>query len=45
MRMVYQMSYHENQKEVSFTKYAYDSKEILEQFIMDATTGDSRALS
>ncbi|MFA5536505.1 MAG: hypothetical protein WDA53_04985, partial [Bacillota bacterium] len=45
LRMVYQMSYHENQKEVSFTKYAYDSKEILEQFIMDATTGDSRALS
>lgn len=41
LRMVYQMNYLENQKEIKFTKYAYDSREILEQFVMDATTGDS----
>ncbi|MCK9443465.1 MAG: hypothetical protein M0Q14_02860 [Tissierellaceae bacterium] len=35
------MSYNENQKEIKFTKYAYDSKDILEQFIVDATTGEN----
>ena len=41
LRMVYQMSYDENQKEIKFIKHAYNSGEILEQFVMDATTGDS----
>lgn len=41
LRVVYKMSYHEDQKEIKFTKYAYDSKEILEQFTLDATTGDA----
>lgn len=45
LRMVYQMSYREDQREIEFTRYAYDSKEILEQFTLDATTGDRITLS
>lgn len=45
LRVVYQMSYREDQKEIEFTRYAYDSKEILEQFTLDATTGDRITLS
>ena len=28
LRVVYKMSYHEDQKEIKFTKYAYDSKKF-----------------
>lgn len=45
LRIVYRMSYNKNQNKIKFTKYTYDSEEILEQFIMNATTGDSLAPS
>lgn len=38
--MVYEMSYHENQKEIKFIKYTYDSKEVVEQFVFDSITGE-----
>lgn len=40
VRMVYEMSYHENQKEIKFLKYTYDSKEVVEQFVFDSITGE-----
>lgn len=39
-RMVYETSYHKNQDEIRFTKYYYDTKEIVEQFTADAKTGE-----
>ena len=43
VRMVYEMSYHENQKEIRFTKYVYDTKEAIEQFVFDSITGEEIA--
>lgn len=40
VRMLYEMSYHENQDEIRFTKYDYETKKILEQFIADSKTGN-----
>lgn len=39
-RMVYEMSYHENEDEIRFVKYDYGTKRILEQFVADAKTGN-----
>lgn len=38
-RMVYEMKYEQNQQEIIFTKYFYNSKEIVEQYLFSATTG------
>ena len=43
VRMVYEMSYHENQKEIKFTKYTYDTKEVVEQFVFNSITGEKIA--
>lgn len=43
VRMVYEMSYEKNQEEIKFIKYEYDTKEIIEQFTVDAKTGLYRA--
>lgn len=40
VRMVYETSYHKNQDEIRFTKYDYNTKKIVAQFIADAKTGD-----
>lgn len=40
VRMVYEMSYHENQKEIKFTKYTYDTKEVVKQFVFNSITGE-----
>lgn len=34
------LSYCKNQDEMMFTKYVYDTKETLEQFVRDTTTGN-----
>lgn len=39
-RVVAQMSYDENKNEITFTKYMYDTKEILEEFKFDSLTGN-----
>ncbi|MCK9217911.1 MAG: M56 family metallopeptidase [Firmicutes bacterium] len=39
VRMVYEMSYDESQKEIKFTKYTYDTKEVVEQFVFNSITG------
>lgn len=43
VRKVYEMSYHEKQKEIKFTKYTYDAKEIVEQFVFNSITGEKIA--
>lgn len=40
VRTIYETSYHENQDEIRFTKYDYDTKKILEQFIANSNTGN-----
>lgn len=40
VRMIYETSYHENQDEIKFTKYDYDTKKILEQFTANSITGN-----
>lgn len=40
VRMVYEMSYSKNQSEIRFVKYAYDTNKTVEQFTVDAKTGD-----
>lgn len=42
VRMVYEMSYHENEDEIRFTKYKYDTKETVEQFVVNAKTGEMK---
>lgn len=39
-RMVYEMTYDKNQDEIKFIKYKYQTKEIIEQFIVNAKTGN-----
>lgn len=40
VRVVYEMNYEKNQEEIKFIKYNYDTKEIIEQFIASANTGE-----
>lgn len=40
VRVVYEMSYETKQDEIKFIKYNYDTKEIIEQFIASANTGE-----
>lgn len=40
VRMVYEMSYQESQQEIKFTKYRYDSKKLVEQFVFSSITGE-----
>lgn len=42
VRMVYEMSYHKNEDEIRFTKYKYDTKETVEQFVINAKTGEMK---
>lgn len=39
VRMVYELSYQESQQEITFTKYLYDSKNLVEQFVFNSITG------
>lgn len=39
VRMVYELSHEEGQEEIIFSKYNYDSQEVMEQFVFDAKTG------
>ena len=43
VRMVYEMSYKESQQEIIFTKYSYDSKKVVEQFVFNSITGEQIA--
>lgn len=43
VRMVYDMSYDESKKEIKFTKYTYDTKEVVEQFVFNSITGEKIA--
>lgn len=45
LRVVYEMDYNDTQKVITFTKYLYDTKEVLEQFAFDAATGDVITIS
>ncbi len=44
LRVVYEMDYNDTQKEITFTKYIYDTQDVMEQFTFDATTGDNIAV-
>ena len=39
VRMFYELSYQESQQEITFTKYLYDSKKLVEQFVFNSITG------
>lgn len=43
VRMVYEMSYQERQQEITFKKYLYDSKKLVEQFVFNSITGEKIA--
>ncbi|HZK27229.1 MAG TPA: DUF5301 domain-containing protein [Thermoclostridium sp.] len=43
LRVVYEMSYAENQNEIRFRKYTYETKEVVEQFVFDSLTGEQIA--
>lgn len=40
VRMVYEMNYQESQQEITFTKYLFDSKKLVEQFVFNSITGE-----
>lgn len=40
VRVVYDLGYNDEQNEIIFTKYNYNSNEIIEKFIFDSGTGD-----
>lgn len=40
VRMVYEMSYQESLQEIRFTKYLYDSKQFVEQFVFNSLSGE-----
>ncbi len=42
VNMVYEMSYDKSVEEIIFTKYEYNTKNVIEEFIIDAKTGDIR---
>ena len=42
VRYVYEMAYRMDKEEIRYTKYVYDSEEIVEQYIFDAMTGSRK---
>ncbi len=40
IRMVYEMNYYEESSEIEFVKYNYETKEVIETFMVHADTGE-----